>query len=97
LSDLLDLKNGVFWVVVTTFLGLVLLYICLFIFDVLKIAQRYSDLYVVQILHDFTVILLPVVGHMLFMPTIAVLSSVFICYETSGDDVDDAFMDKDCY
>jgi hypothetical protein len=34
---------------------------------------------------------------MLFMPTIAVLSSVFICYETSGDDVDDAFMDKDCY
>jgi hypothetical protein len=34
---------------------------------------------------------------MLFMPTIAVLSSVFICYETSGDDVGDAFMDKDCF
>jgi hypothetical protein len=29
------------------------------------------------------------------MPTIAILTSVFVCYETSGEDKADAFLDKD--
>ncbi|MEE4247394.1 MAG: hypothetical protein V2I33_18445 [Kangiellaceae bacterium] len=45
----------------------------------------------------FAMILLPVIGNVLFMPIIGIMLSVFICYETSGEDVNDAFLAKDCY
>jgi hypothetical protein len=50
LSDLLDLKNGVFWFVVNAFLGLVFLYILLFALNHLKVLENNSSLYLVQVI-----------------------------------------------
>jgi hypothetical protein len=49
LSDLLDLKNGVFWFIVNAFLGLVGLYIILFTLNQLKILENNSNHYIVQV------------------------------------------------
>jgi hypothetical protein len=31
------------------------------------------------------------------MPFVSILTSVYICFESSGDDIEDSFLAKDCY
>jgi hypothetical protein len=74
----IDMKSGVFWFVVNVFLGLVFVFFVLFMLTAFKVLENNSNYYLAQIVQEISIILLPVIGHMLFMPTIAVLTSVFI-------------------
>jgi hypothetical protein len=38
---------------------------------------------------------LPLIGNMCFIPIITFLLDIFVCDETTGDDVDDAVLAKD--
>ena len=97
LSDLIDMKNGAYWHMVQLFLCLAFLYFALFAMVRLKLNARFDNYYFFHVASSVSMVLLPIVGNVLFMPFIGILSSVFICYETSGDDIGDAFLDKDCY
>jgi hypothetical protein len=39
----------------------------------------------------------PIIGNILFLPIVSILLEVFMCTETSGDDLEASFLNKDCY
>ena len=41
--------------------------------------------------------LIPILSNFFFIPIISILLSVFLCDETTGDDIDDAILVKDCH
>jgi hypothetical protein len=40
---------------------------------------------------------MPLVTQALFVPVFGVLMKLFVCIETIGDELDDAFLEIDCY
>jgi hypothetical protein len=91
------MKEGTFWILINVLLGIAPVYFILFIVIFLNLRNRFPNSYVIGVASSFAMVLLPIIGNVLFMPFIAIFLSVFICYETSGDDIDDSFLDKDCY
>jgi hypothetical protein len=97
LSNVVDMKEGTFLIVIDVVLAITPVYFFLFSALALNLKNRFPDSYLAAVLDSAAMILLPVIGNVLFMPIIAILLSVFVCYETSGDDISDAFLEKDCY
>jgi hypothetical protein len=97
LSNVIDMKEGTFWIVVNVLLSIAPIYIALFIVIHFDLKSRFPDSYLISVAASFAMVLLPFFGNVIFMPYIGILLSVFICYETSGDDLGDSFLEKDCY
>ena len=45
----------------------------------------------------FSDFIIPVLCNIGFIPIVFTLTEVYMCVETSGDDLTDAFLRKDCY
>lgn len=97
MEDFVDVKNGVFWSIVNVLLALIAVWVFLFIFIVCKCFNRESSNMFISTLSSYSVLILPILGNMFYLPFISMFTSVFVCYETTGDDKDDAFLAKDCY
>jgi hypothetical protein len=97
LSNVIDMRDGTFWIFIDVLLGIAPVYFGLFVVVQLNLKTRFPNSYCIDVASSFAMVLLPIIGNMLFMPFIGILLSVFICYETSGDDKDDSFLAKDCY
>ena len=41
--------------------------------------------------------MLPILSNLAFLPMVYAMTEVFMCVETSGDDLTDSFLRKDCY
>lgn len=91
-DKLMVLVRGMYWVIVDVTLGVVglLVLIC-----VLKYKQW--DKKLCCSFAYWTQLLMPTLCHLLFLPIIAVLTSVFICYKGISDNLTDTFHNKDCF
>lgn len=97
LEDFTSLKEGVYWLVLNFLLGACVVWVFLFLFIICKCFNRESRYFCISTISSYAVVLLPVLGNMFYLPFIAIFTEVFLCYETIGDDKDDAFLGKDCY
>lgn len=97
LEDFTSLKEGVFWLVLNFLLGACAVWVFLFLFIVCKCFNQSSPYFIISTISSYVVILLPILGNMFYLPFISIFTEVFLCYETIGDDKDDAFLGRDCY
>jgi hypothetical protein len=97
LDDLVDLKNGLFWTILHIVHVLVVIWAFSYLFIALKLTARMPNSSIISNIRTLIDLILPVLGGLCFLPIISILLDVFLCYETSGDDMDDAFLLKDCY
>jgi hypothetical protein len=95
LSSVIDMKEGTFWILINILLAIAPIYFLLLLVIQLNLKSRFPNSYVISVATSFAMVLLPIFGNVVFMPFIAILLSVFICYETSGEDIGDAFLAKD--
>lgn len=42
-------------------------------------------------------IIIPILGHIGFLPIMSTLFNIFLCDKSIGDEFTDSFMNKDCY
>lgn len=97
LEDFVSLKEGVYWLVLNVLLFLCAVWVFLFLFIVCKCFNRSSPYFCISTVSSYAVLVLPILGNMFYLPFISIFTDVFLCYETTGDDKDDAFLGKDCY
>jgi hypothetical protein len=97
LEEFVYIKNGMFWTILTVVFGVLFLWLLLWIFNVLELPYRYPSNSVVVWVKILSGIALPAIGHIGYIPIIAILLDVLVCDETSGDDLDDSFLARDCY
>jgi hypothetical protein len=97
LENVIDLKEGVYWIVLTCVNCLSLLMLILYIFNVFMIRGAFPKSGLMANLKSLSDTILPIIGNILFLPIISISLEVFICTETSGDDLADSFLHKDCY
>jgi hypothetical protein len=78
LSNVIDMKEGTFWILINVLLGIAPVYFGLFIVIRFNLKNRFPNSYVISVATSFAMVLLPVIGNVLFMPFISILLSVFI-------------------
>ena len=93
-QKLVTISHGVYWLVLNGTLGLVLLWTLISVLKFThlhaKVAQKCSWF------EYWTVLLMPALGNMLFLPIISTLTGVFLCYKSASDSLSDSFLNKDC-
>jgi hypothetical protein len=97
LSNLVNMQNGVFWWVLNVVIGLTILMFVLYMFNTFAIEGRFPESGMMANMKSLSDSVLPIIGNMAFLPIVSILLDVFICTETSGSDLDDAYLHKDCY
>lgn len=91
------MKNGVFWYFLYIATGLTAIMLVLYVFNTLIIKDRLPESGYLASLKSFSDLALPIIGNTAFLPIIATMVEVFICTETSGNDIHDAYLHVDCY
>jgi hypothetical protein len=91
------MKEGVFWILLNVCLGLSVFMMFLFVHYIFTERSEFPRSGISANLKSLSDTVLPILSNVLFLPIVAVLIEVFMCTETTGDDLDDAFLDKDCH
>jgi hypothetical protein len=97
LGNLMSMRNGVFWWVLNIVMGLTIVMLVLYLFNTFAIKERFPESGMMANIKSLSDSVLPIIGNMAFLPIVSILLDVFICTETSGRDLEDAFLHKDCY
>jgi hypothetical protein len=97
LANLLTFEEGVFWFVLNVTIGLCVTMFVLYLFNTFGIKDKLPQSGIMANLKTFSDMMLPILGELAFLPIIATLIEVYNCTETTGDDITDAFLHKDCY
>jgi hypothetical protein len=97
LENVINMQNGVFWIVCNVTIGVAALMPALFLFNTYAIRGTFPSSGTLANLKSASDTLLPVIGNILFLPIVSILMEVFMCRQTSGDDLSDSYLDKDCY
>jgi hypothetical protein len=97
LENVIDLREGVFWTVLTVVNCLAVVMFLLYIFNVFAIRGKFPHSGILANLKSLSDTVLPIIGNILFLPIVSILLEIFMCVETSGDDLEDSFLYKDCY
>jgi hypothetical protein len=95
LDDFIDLKNGVFWIAIDVTFGVSFLLLLLYLFNTFMLKGVLPSSGILANIKSLSDMALPMIGNVLFLPIMSTLLEVFICTETSGDDIEDAFLHKD--
>ena len=96
LQDLTDLRNGVFWLVLSTTFAVIMAWICLAAVLRFRVCKRVRC--VERQLVSLADVLLPTMGDLCFVPVCSFLLSVFHCTQAAGRDaISSTFLQADCY
>ena len=94
--SLYNLEFFSFWKLLNMYLYFTYLYI-FFVFITIKTKQKIFDKnYLLSRIKDLIDLLLPLIGHFLFIPIFSNLMSIFSCSNSIGDDLQDSYLDRDC-
>ncbi|CAG9319094.1 unnamed protein product [Blepharisma stoltei] len=97
LDDLLELKNGVFWIVVNIVFGGIGLWIVLCLVVLLRLDEKQFCPTIFQNLSILADYLMPILGNLCFIPFVSICLDIFICDQSIGNNFTDSFLSKDCY
>lgn len=97
LEDMMDMKQGVYWIVLDVCIFFCSLNTFFFFFNNFVIKEVFPTSGLASVIKSASDTLLPIIGNLLFIPIISFQAEVFFCTQTLGDDIDDAFLHKDCY
>ena len=97
MDEFLEFKEDVYWWVLHVCFIIFVFWVGFFVISIYKLHERYPDNWVaknVKAVSDYT---LPLIGNAVFLPLIFTWLNVYACTETTGDDLNDAILDKDCH
>ena len=95
LNSFFSFKFGKFWQLFYGIFSVSLTCAILFIFKLTKLESLIPD--VIKNKCQFLAnSFLLIIGHLLFLPIVSMLLNIFSCYRSTGDNLTDSFLDKDC-
>jgi hypothetical protein len=95
LSDVVEMKGGLFWIMLDVVYATCLLwFVCCLL--VLKNFDLRFNWYLCKEFGYYAENILPFLSNACFIPIISILTDVFLCTESIGDDYTDSFLDRDC-
>jgi hypothetical protein len=97
IDNLINLEEGVFWFVLVAAIALSVLMLAFYVFNTFGIKDRLPESGIMANIKSLSDMMLPILGNMAFLPIIYILIEVYSCTETTGDDIADAFLHKDCF
>ena len=94
--SLYNLEFFNFWKVLNLHLYFIYLYLFFLIIS-FRTKQKYFERnYLLSKIKDLIDILLPLIGHYLFIPVFSNLMTIFSCSYSIGDSLEDSYLDRDC-
>jgi hypothetical protein len=96
-DGLFDLKEGVFWMLLTGVFVLVFLWLLFGAIIMLRLDLRFRESSCCVSLGIVGEFLLPIINNAFFLPINSLLLDVFLCTEEIGSDYTDTFLDRDCH
>lgn len=95
LDSVINLTQGIYWVVLDCVLGGVVLYLLISVLKLTKGGVWITHLW--SSFHYWSDLVLPSLGNLLFLPIVSTLTQVFLCSKASGPAFTSSFLNKDCY
>jgi hypothetical protein len=101
LSHILELKEGVFWIILNAVFGAVAIWVVACFIIMTKLDLKYNNWTVCVYLGLISEFILPIIGDQGFLPIVSILLDIFVCdraYTESGEpDMEDSFLSRDCH
>jgi hypothetical protein len=101
LSHLLEMKEGVFWIILDIVFAAVGVWIVACFIILTKLDLRYHGWTLCVYLGLISEFILPIIGDQGFLPIVSILLDIFVCdraYVESGDpEMTDSFLSRDCH
>lgn len=100
LSNVVDFKNGVYWISLNIAFGVVAAWVLLNIFSCFRLGERLKQYCLVRYIEQIAYYCLPLLGTVCFVPIVFVLLDVFICDRVVGYGVlgfAESILARDCY
>jgi hypothetical protein len=94
-SEFAALRGGVYWFILEIVFCLCAVWFVSCIIVVKKIDLRW-DKWACREFGWYAENLLPILSNACFLPIITILTDVFICTESVGDEFTDSYLDRDC-
>ena len=85
-----------FWKLMNFYIYLIYLYILFVLVTIKTESKIFESFYLIGKLKDFIDVLIPIIGHFLFIPLISNLMNIFNCFNAVGDDIEDSYLESDC-
>ncbi|CAG9313271.1 unnamed protein product [Blepharisma stoltei] len=97
IDKFVEFKGEVYWIGLNIVLGTV----CFWLVTVALIMSHndrlIKSIFCFRWIYSFKDYLMPLLGNMLFVPIMTILLTVFKCSKSIGNDLDESYMDTDCY
>ncbi|CAG9319127.1 unnamed protein product [Blepharisma stoltei] len=97
LTNIIKLKNGVFWIIVDAVYGLILLWISMCAVVLFRLDEKYSHFSIFRFVAWLADYMMPILGNLCFIPFISICLDIFVCDQSIGDNFTDSFLSFDCY
>lgn len=95
MDKLVNITNGVYWVVLDVALALVFVWTIICFLKFTRLDVLLSKLW--SRFEYWTDLLMPALGNLLFLPIISTLTNAFLCFKFTSDSLKDSFLNKDCF
>ena len=96
LSNYFDFNFEKFWALYMIVLSVAFTFVFLSLLIFLIRTQMFLKYYFLSKLQDLSNSVLPIIGHIGFLPMISLLMNVFICEEGIGKDLEESYLERDC-
>ncbi|CAG9332940.1 unnamed protein product [Blepharisma stoltei] len=97
LISILKLENGIFWIVVDSVFGAIILWVILCLVVLLRLDEKFQTVSMFRYLDILADYLMPILGNLCFIPFISICLDIFLCDQSIGDNFTDSFLAQDCY
>ncbi|CAG9319091.1 unnamed protein product [Blepharisma stoltei] len=97
LGNIIEMKNGIFWIVVDGVLTGILVWIILCVVVLFRLDEKWKNFEIFRFLAWTADYLMPILGNLCFIPFISICLDIFLCDQSIGDNFTDSFLTKDCY
>jgi len=95
MQKFINITNGIYWVILDGVLVLVGVWTLICVLKFTRLDERISKL--CSAYEYWSNLLMPTLGHLLFLPIVSTLTNVYLCYKGTSDSLTDSFLNKDCY
>ena len=96
LANYFDFNFERFWTLYIIVLIVTYTYIILTLLFLVLSQDFIQKNYVLSKLQDLSNVILPLIGHIGFLPLISMLMNIFICEEGLGKDLEESYLERDC-
>jgi len=95
MDKLINISQGIYWVVLDVALALVFAWTTLCFLKFTRLDAVITKLW--SGFEYWTDLLMPTLGNLLFLPIVSTLTNVFLCFKSTSASLKDSFLNKDCF